>query len=92
MSVFEAIMLLCFGLAWPFSIYKSATSHSIAGKSPIFLIALLVGYVSGIIHKALYSPDIVMVLYILNLIMVTADFLLYLRNAKEQKQKPRQSV
>ena len=42
--------------------------------------------------KALYSPDIVMVLYILNLIMVTTDFLLYLRNAKEQKQKQGQGV
>lgn len=87
MSIFEAIMLICFGLAWPFSIYKSATSHSVAGKSPIFLVALLVGYVSGIIHKALFSPDLVMCLYILNLIMVSIDFLLYLRNAKERKAK-----
>jgi len=32
MSVFEAIMLLCFGAAWPFSIYKSYKSKSIMGK------------------------------------------------------------
>ena len=25
MSIFEVLMLLCFGAAWPFSIYKSYT-------------------------------------------------------------------
>lgn len=75
-------MLLCFGAAWPFSIIKSYKSKSVAGKSPYFLIVVIAGYISGIINKILYSNDIVMYLYILNLLMVATDLALYYRNVK----------
>ncbi len=80
MSIFEALMLLCFGAAWPFSIYKSYKSKSVEGKSPYFLLILILGYIFGIINKVLISYDIVLYLYILNLIMVTTDLILYYRN------------
>lgn len=80
MSIFEIVMLACFGLAWPFSIYKSYTSGEIKGKSSVFLIVILIGYVAGIIHKMLYSPDGVVFLYGLNFLMVSADLALYYRN------------
>ena len=80
MSVFEAIMLICFGLAWPFSIYKSATTREVGSKSLLFLIALLIGYVAGIIHKVMYDLDLVVILYGLNGTMVMIDIALYLRN------------
>ncbi len=82
MSVFEAIMLLCFGAAWPFSIYKSYKSKSIKGKSLFFLIIVLIGYISGIMHKLLYNYDQVIYLYLLNTIMVSTDIGLYLRNRR----------
>ena len=75
-------MLLCFGAAWPFSIIKSYKSKSVAGKSPYFLIVVIAGYISGIINKVLFSNDIVMYLYILNLLMVATDLALYYRNVK----------
>ena len=78
-------MLLCFGAAWPFSIIKSYKSRSVAGKSPYFLIVVIIGYISGIINKILYSNDIVMYLYILNLLMVATDLALYYRNVKLAK-------
>lgn len=87
MSIFEMLMLLCFGAAWPFSIYKSYKSKSVAGKSPIFLVILMSGYVFGILHKILYAYDVVVYLYALNFIMVSTDFLLYLRNIKLMKQE-----
>lgn len=90
MSIFELIMLLCFGAAWPFSIYKSYKSKSVAGKSPMFLVILLIGYVSGILHKILYAFDGVVYLYALNFIMVSTDFLLYLRNVKLKEQESKQ--
>jgi len=86
LSIFEVIMLLCFGAAWPFSIYRSYKSRSTAGKSLIFSLLLLVGYISGVLHKILYSYDYVIILYIINSIMVTADILLYLRNRKYEKE------
>lgn len=82
MSIFEMLMLLCFGAAWPFSMYKSYKSKSVAGKSPCFLIILMVGYVFGILNKIIYNFDGVVYLYALNLVMVTIDFILYLRNSK----------
>ena len=80
MSLFEAGMLLCFGIAWPINIIKSYRSRTAAGKSIVFEYAVELGYISGIIHKLLYSRDIVLVLYILNFCMVLADILLYYRN------------
>lgn len=80
MSIFEIIMLISFGAAWPFSIYRSYTSRSIAGKSPFFILVIMIGYVSGILNKIFYDFDGVIYLYALNLAMSTADFLLYVRN------------
>ncbi|MDK2992589.1 MAG: hypothetical protein PWP48_1822 [Clostridiales bacterium] len=85
MSIFESIMLLCFGAAWPFSIYRSYKSRSTAGKSLIFSVLLLIGYISGILHKIFYSYDNVIILYIINSIMVAIDILLYMRNKKYQE-------
>jgi hypothetical protein len=79
-SVFEILMLVCFGAAWPFSIYRSLTSRSIAGKSVVFLIVVLVGYAAGVLHKLLYRYDYVIFLYALNGCMVLTDIVLYFRN------------
>jgi hypothetical protein len=81
-SAFEIVMLLCFGAAWPLSIYKSFTSRQNAGKSLWFLCVILIGYAAGILHKLLYSFDRVIYLYILNGLMVLADIALYLRNRR----------
>jgi hypothetical protein len=82
MSIFEVMMLICFGAAWPFSIARSWKSRSTAGKSIIFLWIVLAGYVSGIIHKLLYNRDAVIVLYTLNSILVLIDIALYYRNRR----------
>jgi hypothetical protein len=81
MSVFEMTMLVCFGAAWPASIYRSWVSRAIAGKSIIFLIIVETGYIAGIVHKLVYSLDGVILLYVLNAIMVLIDIALYCRNA-----------
>ena len=39
MQIFEIIMLLCFGMSWPISVYKSIRSKSTKGKSAVFIIA-----------------------------------------------------
>jgi len=82
MSIFEIIMLVCFGAAWPFSIYRSYRSHTTGGKSVFFLIVILVGYLSGIANKLFYHFDNVIYLYILNFVMVSVDTILWFRNRK----------
>jgi hypothetical protein len=86
MSIFEAIMLICFGFAWPFSIYKSAKSKTAKGKSLLFLIVILLGYISGVTHKLLYSRDIALIFYIINTIMVLIDICFYFYNSRLDKQ------
>ncbi len=80
-SIFEVAMLVCFGAAWPVSIYKSWTSRTTAGKSLLFLIIVLAGYLCGIAYKLSGTPDYVIGFYILNAAMVLADIILYGRNA-----------
>jgi hypothetical protein len=80
MSLFEIIMLLCFGAAWPVSLWKSWTSRTNAGKSVAYLCIIVLGYAAGIIHKVLNDPDLVTFLYALNMTMVSADIVLWFRN------------
>ncbi len=79
MSVFEVLMLVCFGISWPISIAKSLRTRVVAGKSPLFMSILIVGYACGIAHKALHSCDWVIALYALNLVLVATDLGLYFR-------------
>jgi len=82
MSPFEAGMMICFGFAWPISLVKSIRSRSTGGKSPLFSVVGIVGYLLGITHKIMYSFDLVLLLYCLNLAMVTADFAVWFRNKR----------
>jgi hypothetical protein len=84
-KIFEIIMLLCFGAAWPASIAKSYTSKTTKGKSLLFLSLLLIGYVAGMINKIINGIDYVLYFYILNFIMVGTDILLYMRNSMLEK-------
>jgi hypothetical protein len=77
MSIFEGIMLVCFGASWPISILKSVQVKHVEGKSPLFMAVICAGYVSGIIHKILYSLDWIILLYILNMAMILIDMALY---------------
>lgn len=79
-SILEIVMLMCFGCAWPASIYKSYTSRKNKGKSILFLYLIFIGYVSGFTHKLLYNRDHVIVLYFVIGILVFIDIVLYYRN------------
>jgi hypothetical protein len=86
MSVFEAIMLICFGLSWPVSIAKSLRTKVVSGKSPAFMAIVCVGYMSGIVHKTYYSKDWIIILYAANMIMVAIDLVLYYRYLPRDKE------
>ena len=86
MSVFEAMMLICFGVSWPISIAKSVRTKIVSGKSPLFMGIVCVGYLSGLMHKVLYCFDWVTALYAANLIMVAMDLSLYFRYLPREKQ------
>ena len=85
MSIYEAIMLICFGASWPVSIWRTYKVKNPVGKSVIFLLLIIIGYVAGIINKILGTLDWVLWLYVLNLVMVSSDMILviYYRKLRE---------
>lgn len=85
MSIFEALMLICFGIGWPVSIIKSLKTKVVIGKSPLFMAILLLGYTCGITHKIIYSRDWIIALYALNLIMILVDLALYFKYLPDNK-------
>ena len=88
MSVFEIIMLICFGASWPFSIAKTYRFKTSGTKSYFFLWLVVIGYIAGIIHKYLYSWDWVVALYIIDASMVATDmFLCYYYDWKNSKDR-----
>jgi len=86
LSIFEAGMLICFGVAWPVSIYKSFVSRTNRGKSLGFIVVVWLGYIFGILNKVLGHMDWVLWLYVVNLLMVSVDIMLYFRNRQLEKQ------
>ena len=90
-TICETIMVICFGVSWPLSIYKSATSKSTKGKSPYFTMAIITGYIAIIIGKIViqdftgWLATLKFVLYCVNLTMVSIDLGLYFRNRKLEK-------
>lgn len=92
-EIFEIIMIVSFGASWPFNVMRSYKARTAKGKSLSFLCLILFGYVAGIISKLINetymanfgSKWYVLFFYVLNFIMVFADFLLYFRNKKLDK-------
>lgn len=85
MQIFEFIMLVCFGLSWPISVYKSIKSKSTQGKSLVFILAIIIGYVSGIIGKIINNQlSYVLVIYCVNLTVVAVDLALFFINRRHE--------
>ena len=92
-QVLEILMLLAFGFSWPNNIINSLKNKSTKGKSLLFLCLIFFGYIAGIISKfvneaymnSFASKWYVLCFYILNLLMVGADLVLYYRNYRLDK-------
>ena len=94
-EILEIIMILSFGASWPLNVIKSYKARTTKGKSLGFLLLIFFGYVAGIASKfaneaymAAFSQKwYVLFFYFLNIIMVGADLLLYIRNYKIDKKQ-----
>jgi len=80
-SIFETIMVLCFGLSWPMSIIRSYRARTAKGKSIFFMVFIVIGYIAGITAKTMtHSFNLAYWFYYINVIMVSTDICLYFRN------------
>ena len=83
-EIFEVIMIVSFGASWPLNVMKSYRARTTKGKSLAFLLLIFFGYIAGIVAKLTADTFkwYVLFFYVLNLIMVGADLLLYVRNKR----------
>lgn len=92
-ELLEIIMIVSFGASWPLNVIKSYRARTAKGKSLPFLLLIFFGYIAGIASKLVneaYMAVIaekwyVLFFYVLNLIMVGADLLMYVRNTRLDK-------
>lgn len=78
---FETLMLICFGVSWPFNIVKSYRSRTAKGKSILFELCIIVGYLCGLTGKLIGNNiSYVVVVYLLDIFMVATDLALTFRN------------
>lgn len=90
-DILEIAMIVLFGASWPANVIKSYKARTAKGKSLLFLILIIVGYLCGIAAKVFFveAKWYVLFFYILNTVMVTADLILYFRNRRLDKLEER---
>ena len=92
-EILEAIMVICFGLSWPMNIVKSLRAKTAKGRSVLFLTFIMIGYVAGITGKILSNNiTYVFAFYVLNLVMVSIDFVLYFVNRRRDALREREDA
>ena len=85
-SIFESIMLICFGLSWPLNVIKAYKAGTAKGTSLPFILLIITGYVAGITAKVITGQiNYVLIVYLLNLVIVSKNVVVYFRNVALDK-------
>lgn len=86
-SALEAMMLICFGFSWPINLIKNIKAKTAKSMSLKFIILIILGYVAGISAKLIsHNINYVLVIYLLNLAIVSVNVVVYFINAKKDKE------
>lgn len=80
----EAVMLICFGVAWPLTNLRMLRSGRAEGKGMAFTTIILCGYIAGAVAKlagatSAQTLPLVFWLYVLNTVSVGSNLLLQWR-------------
>lgn len=88
-EIFEILMIVSFGASWPLNLMKAYNARTAKGTSLPFLLLIFFGYICGIVAKLTAESYkwYVLFFYVLNLIMLAANLLVYWRNHKLDKAK-----
>lgn len=87
-SIFETVMLLCFGFSWPMNLIKAYNAKTAKGTSLPFILLIIIGYVAGITAKIVTGQtNYVLAAYVLNLVIVLLNLVIYFRNSTLDKKK-----
>ena len=103
-SIMEMLMVVCFGLSWPFNIVKAWRAKTAKGTSVLFYFFIWIGYIFAMIGKciliAYHAPQpwyvtvkwYVMFFYVVNTLMVTVGIVIYYRNKALDKLAERRAA
>lgn len=86
-ELLESTMLICFGLSWPMNLAKNIKAKSAKNMSLQFILLIIIGYVAGISAK-IYNHrfNYVLLVYLLNLVVVSANVVVYFINRRYDRQ------
>jgi hypothetical protein len=85
--ILEFAMLFCFGFSWPFAIAKTVKAKKVDGKSPLFEVIVIVGYLFGIAAHLISDRSWVIWVYIVDILLVSTDLTLYFHYYRLNKNK-----
>ena len=84
----EFAMLFLFGFSWPFAIARTYRAKRVDGKSPLFEIIVIVGYLCGISSHLVSGLGLwVIAVYCLDIALVATDLALYFHYARLTRRK-----
>lgn len=87
-NILEAVMLVCFGFSWPINFMKAYRAGTTKGTSLAFFCLIEIGYASGVASKVLAgNVTYVILFYMLNMITVGANIVIYFVNKNKEKQQ-----
>ena len=87
-SIFETVMLVCFGFSWPLNVIKANKAKTAKGTSLPFILLIITGYIAGIFAKLISGQiNYVLIAYILNLTIVSLNVIVYFRNVSLDKKR-----
>ena len=87
-SIFETVMLVCFGFSWPLNVIKAYRAKTAKGTSLPFILLIITGYIAGISAKLISGQiNYVLIAYILNLAIVSLNVIVYFRNVSLDKKR-----
>lgn len=84
-QILEFAMLFAFGFSWPFAIVRTYRAKRVDGKSPAFMIIVLVGYACGIAAHLVEGTKLWLCwIYLVDMALVSTDLTLYFRYSKRR--------
>lgn len=90
-SILEATMLVCFGFSWPMNLIKNIKAKTAKSMSLKFILLIIAGYIAGIMAKIISNNiNYVLIIYLINLLIVSLNLIVYYKNKKLDKVHDRQ--
>lgn len=81
-------MLVCFGFSWPMNVIKAYKAGTAKGTSLPFILLIITGYIAGIAAKIVSGQfNYVLIVYIINLVIVSMNVVVYIRNVRLDKNR-----